>query len=71
MKRRVWVSDPMLTALSANILYVIGKYNVDSARAGVIAWHAMRVGYTLFEEPSAPNFKVLKYVIERLTEIQK
>ena len=31
----------------------------------------MRVGYTLFEEPSAPNFKVLKYVIERLTEIQK
>lgn len=69
MNRRLWVSDPMLTALSANTLYAIGKYNVDSARARVIAWHAMRVGYTLFEEPSAPNFKVLKYVIEKLREI--
>ena len=69
MKRRIWVSDSMLTALSANTLYVIGKYNVDSARAGVIAWHAMRVGYTLFEKPLEPNFKVLKYVIKRLTEI--
>ena len=69
MNRRLWVSDPMLTALSANTLYAIGKYNVNSTIAGVIAWHAMRVGYTLFEEPLTPNFKVLKYVIERLKEL--
>ena len=71
MTRRLWVSDTMLTALSANTLYAIGRYNIDSIRAQVIAWHAMKVGYTLFEEPLAPNFKVLRYVIDKLTETTK
>lgn len=69
MKRRCSVSDPMLTALSANTLYVIGKYNVDSARAGVIAWHAMRVGFSMFEKPFEPDHLVIKYVIDYLTDI--
>lgn len=71
MNRRLWVSDSMLTALSANTLYAIGRYNIDSIRAQVIAWHAMRLGYTMFEEPLASNSKVLRYVINKLTEITK
>lgn len=71
MNRRLWVSDSMLTALSANTLYAIGKYNIDSIRAQVIAWHVMRVGHTMFENPLAPNSKVLRYVIDKLTEITK
>ena len=71
MNRRRWVSDSILTALSANTLYAIGKYNIDSIRARVIAWHTMRLGHTLFEDPSAPNSKVLRYVINKLTEVTK
>lgn len=71
MNRRLWVSDSMLTALSANTLYAIGRYNIDGIRARVIAWHAMRVGYMLSEEPLSPNFKVLRYVIDKSTETTK
>ena len=71
MNRRLWVSDSMLTALSANTLYAIGRYNINSMRAQVIAWHVMRAGYTMFEKPLAPNSKVLRYVIDKLTETTK
>ena len=71
MNRRLSVSNSMLTALSANTLDAIGRYNIDSIRAQVIAWHAMRVGHALSEEPLAPNSKVLRYVIDKLTETTK
>lgn len=71
MNWRLWVSDSMLTALSANTLYVIGRYNVDSIRAQAIAWDAMKIGYRLFENPLASNFKMLRYVIDKLMETTK
>ncbi len=71
MKPRLSVSDPMLTAMSVNTLYIIGKYNVNSRLAGVIAWYAMREHYSLLDEPLTPRAKMLRHIIEKLAETEK